>query len=321
MAANVAAGSLDLEQMAHPAVSARQLDHFQQFIRLCGQQRRTTSLDALIPAVEATYRRLRDLLLDAPASTTMRAYMVTAEAALLTGRLHYFAGRQGDAYGALAFADAVAEEAGADQIRAAAHVAMSYLRSPLTRVGVGDSGRTIMLLNSAATLSSPDLSPLVHAWILARRAEEYAAKSNERAALRDMDEAARALSRRGDDDAVVTGPRSEADLDGFRGTVLIQLGKRGAGDVLQHSLDSLPEGMLARRAHSLADLAVARAQEGDVGAACSALAAAIAAATPLGRVAYVRRAVAVRERDLARWEGTPPVKDLDERMRAMRADA
>jgi hypothetical protein len=314
---NADADTLDLERMVHPDIGTSQLDHFQQFIRLCGQQRRTTSLDALIPAVEATYRRLRELLLDAPARTPTRAYAVAAEAALLAGRLHYFAGRQGDAYAALAFADAVAHEAGADQLRAAARVAMSYLRSPLTRVGEGDPARTMMLLNAATALSSSDVSPLVHAWVLSRRAEEHAARGDELAALHDMDEAGRALGR-GDDDTVVTGPRSEADLDGFRGALLIQLGQPGAGDLLERSLASLPEGMLARRAHSLADLAVARAREGAVEAACAALAAAVEAAQPLGRMAYVRRALAVRHRDLARWDGTRAVTELDERIEALR---
>ena len=316
VASSITAGLLDLEQMAHPVLSASQLDHFQQFIRLCGERRRTTSLDVLIPAAEATYRRLRELVVNAPSGTAARACMVAAEAALLTGRLHYFAGRHGDAYGALSFADVVGQEAGADQIRAAAYVAMSYLRSPLTRIEAGNSDRTMMLLNSAAALSSPDISPLVHTWILARRAEEQAARSDELAALSDMEVADRTLSRGVDDDAVVTGPRSQADLDGFRGTVLIHLGKRGAGDMIERSLASLPDSMLPRRAHSLADLAVARAHEGQVEAACSALAAAITAARPLGRMTYIRRALAVRRRDLRRWEGSTAVAELDEQIAA-----
>lgn len=95
------------------------------------------SLDALIPAAEATSWRLRELVPDCPPRITRLYFFVAAEAALLAGRLYYFAGRSGDAYGALAFADAVAQEAGADQIRAAAYTAMSYLRSPLMRLGEG----------------------------------------------------------------------------------------------------------------------------------------------------------------------------------------
>jgi len=44
-------------------------------------------------------------------------------------------------------------EARVIRLRAAVYAAMSYLRSPLARVAEGDSAHTMLLLNSAVTLS------------------------------------------------------------------------------------------------------------------------------------------------------------------------
>jgi DNA-binding XRE family transcriptional regulator len=305
---------IDLERLAWPTPDSRQLDDFQELLRLVAERRRTMSLEVLIPTAESTYVRLRELALGAPTGSRRRAHLVAAEAALLAGRLYYFAGRQGEAYGALWFADVAGAEAGADQLRAATRVAISYLRSTSIRVGEGgDRGSTMTLLDSAVRLGGQPGSGLVLAWALARRAEELAAGGHESAALRDMDGAERALTG-SDEDALVSGPRTPEDLDGFRAAVLIQLHRPEAVGVLQRSLANLGADLVPRRAHSLTELAVAWAREDQVEAACAALSDAVTSAMRIGRVAYALRAVAVRRRDLSRWDGTHAVRALDERL-------
>jgi hypothetical protein len=300
------AADLDLERAAWPGLDARQLEDYQAFLRLCARQRRTMSLDVLVPAMEVTYSRLRGLVLDGPHSASRPAQVVAAEAGLLAGRLYYFAGRRGDASRALTFADAVARYTGADHILATVQVAMSYLKQASARQ------ETLNLLTLAASLSGQH--PVVHAWILARRAEEHAALHEETAALRDLDRAASALSKVADD-ALVSGPRTTEDLEGFRGSVLMHLGHPESASVLERSLDRLPGHLLARRAHTLTDLGAVRAQRGDVDAACAALTEAVKGSTRAGRVAYLARAAAVRRRHLSRWHGHTAVDALDEQLR------
>ena len=86
--------------------------------------------------------------------------------------------------------------------------------------------------------------------------------------------------------------------------------------VLHGALSSLGPSLVPVRSGALTDLAVAYAQQEEVEHACELLARSLELSAGTGLVAHAQRVVGARQY-LARWQDTPAVSDLDERLRGI----
>lgn len=107
---------------------------------------------------------------------------------------------------------------------------------------------------------------------------------------------------------------SPVRLAGFKGNTLLAARQPAAArEVLQHVLDSLPDGAVKQRSVILGDLAAAAAAEDDPDEACRLAGLALEQLARTWYATGMDRVRAVRE-SLSRWESLPAVRRLDEQL-------
>lgn len=156
---------------------------------------------------------------------------------------------------------------------------------------------------------------MLRAWVLARRAEEHAARLNRRAAETDLADAQAALDQSAGDERGLLSQWGQPWLDGYRANVYLLAREPAlAEEVNRAALARLDASLLYQRSALLSDVARAQAELGDVDRACATLEEALALARRQGvevRLQHVRRA-----RDCMGPEvDTPAVRHLDEQLR------
>jgi transcriptional regulator with XRE-family HTH domain len=171
---------------------------------------------ALLPAAAGHLAMLRGGLPGSPELSS-----VTGWTALLTGSLFGKLNRRGDAYSHFALADSLARDARDSNLRAITLVKRRGLC--YWRVEVAGTRRGLDFLAEADATAGPAAPPLLRTVILATRAEDRAATSDEAGSLRDLEAAEAALQPSA---SHFFGPRAPAELGAVRGTCESLLGRR-----------------------------------------------------------------------------------------------
>jgi transcriptional regulator with XRE-family HTH domain len=305
--------AVDLERIV--AGSARSLDlrtleELETITVSYGRLWKVSPPGALLPAVHAQLGVLGRLL---PAGRQLHA--MASDVATLAGYLAFEAEDRGRASAYWGLARRLASDVGGET-ECRALIAASVLHSTVSDGGApAPSGAALALLDAAEARTGRRASRLLRGWRLARRAEEHAAMGHGHAA--DADMAAADASLREPDaccDAII-GPRDASQLDGFRGSVAVLLGRYSeAASVLRRSLDTMPDGMVAWRSVVSADMGAALAGMGEAEGAAAALSSALDLAAEAGAPEHARRVRGVRQRHLARYSDVAAVRQLDERL-------
>jgi hypothetical protein len=187
----------------------------------------TASPISVFPAVQGHLLALRGMLTSHESGELGgRLRRIVSEAATLAGWLAFRLENRGDAHALWAFAAALAEEAGDGPLRAYALIARTNLYSATWRDGRhGDPDTAIALLDLAAFAAGWGSSPLMRAWLYARRAEEHAVRGDAFACNKDLDRAERALSHASTPDDGFLRSWDAVQLAGYRGSCAQLLGQ------------------------------------------------------------------------------------------------
>jgi hypothetical protein len=275
----------------------------------------TATPRSLLGAVSGHLVALQGLL---PGPPDLRAELAstTGRVALLRGHVFIKLHRAGQAYADLAFADALAREAGDHDLMALILAIRSGMFSPVS-LGArdGDSARSLAELDEAARCAGRTAPPLLQVLIHARRAEERAAMGDKIGAQRDLEHVETALAAAPARSEPFFGPRNNIELGAVRGLVLTLLGQHDdAVSVLDVTLTEMDPSLLAWRAAVLADQGAALARQGEVVEACARLHGALDLAERSSAGDHVQRVADVRRIDLAAHGSVAAVRQLDERL-------
>jgi transcriptional regulator with XRE-family HTH domain len=243
------AALVDIERLASPTIDAAWLREAEIVsIGLAGQ-REAVEAAALLPPVLGHLASLESML---PASAELTARTALLAGDLLLGYRRPIGVRTrqrlGDAYRCFILAESLGSQA-------------VVTKSMMSRAALydqrGDLSLALALQDEAVRrrMAARTMLP----WLLARRAELYAKEGSDRAAMRDLDSAERALS--GPEDWWSMGPRGTVELAAYRGAVLSSLGRdREAADTLTWVLERMDPGKVMWRAAVAADRDVALAR-------------------------------------------------------------
>ncbi len=176
------------------------------------------------------------------------------------------------------------------------------------------------MLNQAELIAGPHASPLLLAWLRAHRAEEHAAHGNATACERDLESAARDLSR---SEVAADGffhgffhDWNIEQLDGYRGCCAVLLNTPSAVTILEQATAKTSPAKITQHAAVRIDLATAYARQGELDEACAILSDIYVTATRYHLPEIARRIVSVRRFDLPR-NSHAAVARLDEQMQSM----
>jgi len=277
-----------------------------------GKRSHSMSPAALLPTTQDHLVRVQELARNAPGELRVHLVAVLGETAVVAGRLAYQLDNRGAAEAYYDLADRCALEAGEPLVRAQAYVGLSYLSSTVARGGAESDRRALILLDHARDASASG-SPVLRAWILARRAEELAARGAAGPAHADMGAARAALEDRQVEHGLLS-QWGQPWLAGYLANVHLLADEHDAAiTVNREALAQLDEGLVYQRSALLSDVARAQAGQGDVDGACATLEEALALARRQGvevRLQHVRRA---REA-LPPAADTLAVRHLDEQL-------
>jgi transcriptional regulator with XRE-family HTH domain len=289
---------VDWERLASVGADPRYLDgsvidDLQELGWEFGRRSHSMAPAALLPTTQHHMLRVHALVRDAAAEQHRRRLIaVLGETAAVAGRLAYQLDNRGDAEAYYGLAERCGLEAQSSTLRAHAYVGLSYLSSTVARGGAETDRRALSLLDHAA--DSGQGSPVLRAWILARRAEEHAARGDRIAAERDLVEAQVALDRATSDERGLLSEWGQPWLDGYRGNVYLLAGQAAlAEEVVTAALARIDPTLLYQRSALLSDVARAQAERGDIDRACSTLEESLGLARRQGvevRIQHVRRA-------------------------------
>jgi transcriptional regulator with XRE-family HTH domain len=307
------AGLLDWERLAAALEDPRRIDErlFDDLAELTrGYSRRVQEVapcDLLAP-VGKHLDLIRRLVADVPDFGLRRRFLtVASETATVAGWLSSRLDNRGDARMYCGLAQELAAEAGDGARRAQGLV----IASDLAEDGTG----AIALLDEAERAAGSWSSPLLRAWVLARRAEEHAIMGDAAASDRDIDRAEHFFAAvRSPADGVLSG-WDAARMAGYRGACAVSLGRPAeATRVLERAVAATAPDVVANRAKFLTNLGAAQVQRQRVEEACASLGGALAIAVKSGLAARIQHIRRVR-RTLHRWRGVSAVKQLDEQLR------
>lgn len=268
----------------------------------------------LLPLVSAHMHEMRLLLQGAPPDLGRRLQQLIGESALLAGRLARNLENLGDAKAYWTLAEAMGSESGDASIRATSLIERVYLHSiaPFENRG-GDIRKVMGLLDAAEACLDNEASPSLRAWLLGKRAEEFATCGNGTMAHRELDQAERALARARGEPVGLLAQYDHARVELYRGSVEIML--RRPNDAIS-ALDRALAGSTTAhyRSAALNDLAAAHLQKKELEQACECLRRALAIAVEAQLPERLQSISAIRRLHLARWAGEPAVKQLDDRL-------
>lgn len=251
---------------------------------------------------------LRQLAGDLPDGRLKRRFLAAAsDTATIAGWLSSRLDNRGDARTYCGLAQDLAAEAGDGCRRAQALV----IASDLAEDGVG----AITLLDEAERAAGSWCSPLLRAWVLARRAEEHAIVGDAAASDRDIDRAEHYFAAvEPPADGLLSG-WDAARMAGYRGACAVSLRRPAeAARVLERAVAASPSDLVANRAKFLTNLGAAQVQRQQIEEACASLAGALGIAARCGLAARIQHIRQVR-RTLNRWRDASAVKQLDEQLR------
>jgi tetratricopeptide (TPR) repeat protein len=280
----------------------------------------TASPASVVPAVEGHLGGLRNLLASqAVGGVGRRLRRIASDTAALGGWLAFRLESRSDAHALWAFAAALAEEAGDGPLRAYALISRSNLYSATWRDGQGgDTDTAIALLDAAEAATGSLSSPLLRAWLYARRAEEHAVQGAALGCYADLERAAEALSQASTSNDGFLRSWNLDQLAAYQGNCAQLLGRpQEAAMILEEALPRIPPSLISQRCAALTNLASAHAQRSEEGVeqACVRLSEALAVAGPAGLAVAQQRILGVRDRRLASLAKLPAVQQLDEQLR------
>jgi Domain of unknown function (DUF4062) len=247
-------------------------------------------------------------------STAARIRSMSAQTAILAGWVAFNLQDMSQALMYWTVAHEMAREAGNVSIQAHALGCRSRLYSPIHRgVHETDPAVALALLDQAVLLSEGAASPALRSWLLANRAQQFAATNQAAASFRDLDASARfaSIGEQSDDD-MLSG-WDEVRVDAYRGICAMVLRRPAEVIAVTESVLARTDPTRVQRSLQQCDLAAAHAMQGEIDRACALLREAIETARRTQFPEGVRRAVAVRTQYLDSHE-SPYIVQLDDLM-------
>lgn len=227
-------GLVDFERLAAPSVDAAGLEQAEMVSMALAAQRKHVPPEQLVPAVIGHLRGLEARL---PGTAE-----VTARTALVAGIVLNQAKHGAAGYRAYALAVGL----GSNSVKAHAINGQARIYEV-----AGDRASAITHQDHAVELSRGTAQ--LEAGILARRAELHAAVADDRAAMRDLDAAHRAVVG-GPYEWHYQNPEDEAEIAAYRGAVLLTLGRHAeAVEALDWTLAHMDKSKVLWRARVAAD--------------------------------------------------------------------
>jgi hypothetical protein len=245
------------------------------------------------------------------AHLTRRLQAILSEAASFAGMLGWFLQDRGLAEIYLSLADAHAEEAGHNSVKATVLTIRADFHSGV-QVGRNEGSSISLAMLEAAESSAGKLPSPERAWILLREAEEYAVIGEESLCYSKLDLAEAAFA------PLDTMPRGMFQhwtpdmLAAFRGNCERMLGQYATSlDILGDAWKRIDPTSVSNRIALQADMGAVYAQQGEVDHAASLLTGALASAAQAGLMERVKRVVGIRYNLLANAEH-PLIAQFDE---------
>lgn len=292
------------------------IDGLERMMRSYRQQYDVVPPSVLLPTVRFYVACLGKLQPKTP-TLARKVLGMRAEAAVMAGRLSARIHNRTDAEAFYKFAEASAREAGSAQLEALALAAHSGLYSNI------DSGRpmgrppvAVLMLDQAEAIAGRHASSLLLSWLRAHRAAEHAANGNAMASERDLESAARDLSRRATTAEDFFHGWNTRQLDGYRGCCAVLLNTPSAAAILEAAAVKMNSDMITQHAAVQIDLATAYARQGDLDKACAILSDVYATAAHHYLPEIARRIASVRRFELL-GNSHAAVARLDEQIKAM----
>ena len=191
----------------------------------------------------------------------------------------------------------------------------SALYSGIEHGGRGaDPRRALDLLNSAEETADRS-NPSLRSFVMARKAELYAALNDETSCQADLDGSQRILESTTEVDDGILHNFSSAQLVGFRGNCAVLLQRAPmAIDILSSALRNIPTPLVPQRAAMMADLAAAYAINDEVEQACAVLQESLTMSQAGGSDQRRERIIGIRQAYLTKGAESPAVKRLDEQL-------
>jgi hypothetical protein len=273
----------------------------------------TVSPSAVRAAIARHFDELTALALRSHSpSTAVRIRSMSAQTAILAGWVSFNLQDMSQALMYWTVAHEMAREAGNVSLQAHALGCRSRLYSPIHRgADQTDPAVALALLDQAVYLSDGAASPALRSWLLANRAQQFAATNQADASFRDLDASAHFASTGEQSDDDMLSGWDEVRVDAYRGICAMVL--RRPADVI-----AVTESVLARtdpsrvqRSLQQCDLAAAYAMQGDVDQACSLLTEALRMAARAQFPEGTRRVLSVRGEYL-REQRSPSIQQLDD---------
>jgi len=309
------------DQLAHALGGPHQehlVDDLLALTRGYVQQWGTTSPTVLLPAVRTHLGVLQALsACSLSPSLAQRLWSVTSETAAVAGWLSVLLQNVGDGRAYYGLARDLAREAGDGPRLALALGAASSTYSPASRAGQGgDPALALHLLQEAAIAAGDHAAPQMLSWLHVRQAEECAAVGDAYAVDRHLDRAQSALGAASAQGDGLFGAFDLAWLSGFQGSCALLLDRPEQAATILEATRASDLGLTSQRSAVLTDLAAAYARQGEVEHACSLMADSVAVAAQSHFAELVQRVMGARHQ-LAAWDGTPAVRQLDDQLRTV----
>jgi transcriptional regulator with XRE-family HTH domain len=250
LAVLVGSNVIDLERLEalaagamRPRVDAASVREAEALTALLMGEWYRTAPAALLPATMGHLAMLKDGF---PGSRELSS--VAGWTALLAGHLLTKLNRRGDGYAQYALAESLARDAGDSALRA---MALVLRRGMCSWRRTGETSRGLEFLADAEITAGPTAPPLLRTVILATRAEDRAAISDETGCLRDLEAAEAALRP---STTHFFGPRAPAELGAIRGTCETLLGRqREAVETFRWVLREMDPALVSWRTTVTAD--------------------------------------------------------------------
>lgn len=253
-----------------------------------------------------------DLLGGTTGATREELAVFVTEALLLVGRVEFFdLRRTGRAQSYLSAAAECAQETDQVGLIAAVTAHRSFLPA-----FAGRDGEAIDVVDHAIVQAAHGVSATTRSWLYAVTAEVCARAHNEQGTLRALGRAEGALEGADiEDDPEWMDFFDQARLDGFKGYAYLSVRRPAeAREALTRTLNALPDHAQKQRAVTLADLAAADLQQGDIEAATQLARAALQVTVEEGYATAAERLLAFRLA-LGPFGRHSAVVEFDERLR------
>jgi transcriptional regulator with XRE-family HTH domain len=312
--------ALDLERLTSDRVDAHLLADLAVLTHSYGRQTFGMKPDSLLPPVRYHYSRLNRLLAVSPPAFRHGLKGLCAETAILAGQLSWRAGDDAAAQTYYATGEALAVEAGEAPLRAFMLGLRSVLYSGVWQEDGSASPKTALaLLNEAISIAGRGSSRYLRTFLYCVRGEEAAAAGKAAHAERDMNQAERACSEG------TTEPESgflahwdTSRLLSYRAHCALLLADPDAVSLIEHALAATAPSLTGARSATLADLAAAYSDRGQIEKSCELLIESLTLAAEGGSEAHLKRIAKVRRSYPA---DVPAVRELDDRLRVFRSAA